>query len=107
MSARRAPSPEIDPLYCAQDVMALLGCSRSYVQDHRAELGGRKLAGLLRFPRSSVVAFIAASTVVPEPAEQSEPTPISPSIDTMGLPEKNPVTGEHWPWNQATEGRVR
>jgi predicted DNA-binding transcriptional regulator AlpA len=100
--ARRAPAPVPEPLVTARYVMARLGCSRSWVQDHRAELGARKLGNLLLFERAEVEAWIARNRVAePAPAEQPEPTPIRPDIDTTGLPEKNPLTGRDWPWNRA------
>jgi predicted DNA-binding transcriptional regulator AlpA len=102
MTARRAPAPEIEPLVTARYVMDRLGCSRSWVQDHRAELGARKLGNLLLFERADVEAWIARGRVAePAPAEQHEPTLIRPSIEMTGLPEKNPLTGRAWPWNRA------
>jgi predicted DNA-binding transcriptional regulator AlpA len=101
MTNRRPPTHEIEPLVTARYVMARLGCSRSWVQDHRAELGARKLGGLLLFERADVEAWIAQSRLAePAPAEQHEPTPIRERIDTTGLPATNPLTGKAWPWNQ-------
>jgi predicted DNA-binding transcriptional regulator AlpA len=101
MNARRAPAPEIEPLVTARYVMDRLGCSRSWVTDHRAELGARKLGNLLLFERADVEAWIARGRVAePAQAEQPEPTPIREHIDTTGLPEKNPLTGQAWPWNR-------
>jgi predicted DNA-binding transcriptional regulator AlpA len=104
--ARRTPrpasAPEIEPLVTARYVMARLGCSRSWVQDHRAELGARKLGGLLLFERAELEAWIARSRVAePAPSEQPEPRLIRPSVEMTGLPEKNPLTGRDWPWNRA------
>jgi predicted DNA-binding transcriptional regulator AlpA len=101
VTTRRAPAPEIEPLVTARYVMARLGCSRSWVQDHRAELGARKLGNLLLFERADVEAWIARSRVAePAPSEQPEPTPIRPDIDTTDLPPVNPLTGKAWPWNR-------
>jgi predicted DNA-binding transcriptional regulator AlpA len=101
MNARRAPAPEIEPLVTARYVMARLSCSRSWVQDHRAELGARKLGNLLLFERAELEAWIARSRVADPPAEQPEPTPIRQDIDTTDLPPVNPLTGKAWPWNRA------
>lgn len=88
-------------LISARDVMVMLACSRSYVQDHRAALGARKMNGLLRFDPADVERFVEAGRVAePAPAEQPEPTPIRTDIDTTGLPEKNPLTGRGWPWSR-------
>ena len=82
-------------------VMDRLQCSRSYVQDHRAELGARKLGGLLRFSPADVEAFVGRGAVsTTAPSTESEPTPIRQPIDTTGLPATNPVTGERWSWNR-------
>jgi predicted DNA-binding transcriptional regulator AlpA len=91
-----------EPLVTARYVMARLGCSRSWVTDHRAELGARKLGNLLLFERADVEAWIARGRVTePAPDSEDEPTPIRPDIDTTGLPATNPLTGKAWPWNRA------
>lgn len=54
-----------DALLTAAEVMRLLKCSRSFVQDHRAELGARKLGGLLRFDAAAVQRFADAGRVEP------------------------------------------
>ena len=85
-----------DPLLLASDVMARLGCSRSFVQDHRAELGARKIGRLLRFPREAVEAFVARGQIqAPAPAEP-KPTPLRARLDLRGLPPVNPVTKRAW-----------
>lgn len=97
MNARPAPVPDREPLVTARYIMARTGCSRSWVQDHRAELGARKLGGLLLFERADVEAWIARGRVAePAPAAESEPTPIRPDIDTTGLPETCPLDGKDW-----------
>lgn len=42
----------------AREVMGYIGVSRSWVQDHRAELGGFKLGGVLRFDLNLVDAYL-------------------------------------------------
>jgi predicted DNA-binding transcriptional regulator AlpA len=97
VTARRAPAPEIEPLVTARYVMARLGCSRSWVQDHRAELGARKLGNLLLFERGELEAWIARGRVAePAPDQQPEPTPIRSTIDTTDLPAVNPLDQRDW-----------
>jgi predicted DNA-binding transcriptional regulator AlpA len=101
-SLRRTPDPEIEPLVTARYIMARLGCSRSWVQDHRSELGARKLGNLLLFERADVEAWIARSRLAESlPAEQPEPRLIRPSVEMTGLPPVNPLTGKAWPWDAA------
>lgn len=69
-----------------RDIMRRLSVSRTWVQDHRDELGGRKIAGLLRFPADRVEAFIAgeAANVV-----ELKPRPKTPA-------RQHPAVGMSW-----------
>jgi excisionase family DNA binding protein len=97
--AARTPEPSVEPLMTPAEVMARIGCSRSFVQDHRAELGARKLGGLLRFPRAEVEAFIARGRHAEAPAAaapEPEPTPIRARPVLSHSTPLNPLDGEPW-----------
>lgn len=105
--AHSAPAPVESPLLTANEVAGYLRKSRSFVQDHRAELGGRKLGRSLMFHRADVDAFVERGRMRPEhppaePAGHATPTVLSdsrrirPRIDLTGLPALNPVTGLPW-----------
>jgi predicted DNA-binding transcriptional regulator AlpA len=85
-------------LMTARDVMAMLGCSRTYITDHCAELGGRKLGRLLRFKRADIEAFVDAGRVQPAAPAKAQPAPIRrPVLDLVKLHGPiNPVTKRPW-----------
>jgi excisionase family DNA binding protein len=97
--AARTPEPSVEPLLTPKEVMGLLRCSRSFLTDHRAELGARKLGGLLRFPRAEVEAFIARGRHAEAPAAaapEPEPTPIRARPVLSHSTPLNPLDGEPW-----------
>jgi excisionase family DNA binding protein len=52
--------PEPDAYLTADEIAQRFGLSRKWVYAHRAELGGRKLGGRVRFPERAVRRYLAA-----------------------------------------------
>ena len=64
------------PLLKAEDVRALLNCGRTFVYEHKAELGAISHGTLLRFDPDAVDAYIEAHRVRPPLAiVESKPAP--------------------------------
>lgn len=103
-----------DTLLKPADVMARLRCSRSFVQDHKAELGARKLGRLLRFRLEDVQRFEDAQRSEVEqpatPAATAQATPTLINVYREGLVkrygEKNPLTGDFWDAPATARGGV-
>jgi hypothetical protein len=87
-----------DALLTAADVMRLLKCSRSFVQDHRAELGARKLGGLLRFDAAAVQRFADAGQLSEAPA----PAPIPRPRPALCADHRSALVRLHGPINNVT-----
>jgi excisionase family DNA binding protein len=55
-TTRRQPVREVDEHYTAEEVAKLLNVKKSWVYEHRGELGGIKLSGgCVRYPAAKIV----------------------------------------------------
>jgi len=55
-ASRAAPVHQVDQHYTAEEVAKLLNVQKSWVYEHRGELGGIKLSsGCVRYPESKII----------------------------------------------------
>ena len=93
------------PLMTAQESMAYLRCSRSFMTDHRAALGGIKVGGKLMFRRDGLDAYLDRQQIqAPAPVEPPTTTPIRRPAPS-GKGPTNPVTGGAWNYVEAAGRR--
>ena len=88
----------LTPLLSAQEAMAVLGVGRTFLTEHAAELGGRKVGRLLKFATADLAAYLERQRVQgsdPDPREQRAPTPLR-AVRPRGRGDLNPVTRRPW-----------
>jgi hypothetical protein len=99
IAERLRREPDRGELIDAAAVAKLLGCARSWVYEHRAELGAIRLGGgnrpRLRFDRARVLAFAAPRNASPEPVEPVAQSPRRrfsrrPSVPLLEIKDRTP-----------------
>jgi excisionase family DNA binding protein len=88
----------MDDLLTAREAMAVLRCSRTFLSDHKAELGATRVGTHLRFPRASLDAYLkrgqVAGAVTVEQMPVAAPSPRHGRIASMYPPGTiNKLTG--------------
>lgn len=88
--------PTTSPLLTSAEAMAFLRCKRSFLTEHRAELGGIKVGSKLMFRLSDLTAYLDRRQIAAEPpARKTAPVPIR-KAPTLGRGEINPVSRKPW-----------
>lgn len=97
---RAAVEPE--PLMSAAEARSYLKRGRSWLAEHREEIGYVADGGHPRYRRSDLDAWIArhahAARPAPEPVARPEPARLP--VDTRALPKLNPVSKAPWQWER-------
>lgn len=88
-------SPALEPLLTAQEARAILRCSRSFLSEHRAALGGIKVGTRLMFTRAGLADYLARQRI-PEPAAEPERAVEPTRIRKYGAGPTNPITKKSW-----------
>lgn len=95
-----ADSAVTSPLLTAREAMAFLRCGRTFLTEHRAELGGIKRGGNLMFDRAGLQAYLDRQRIQAPDAERVESlTVVAPAptpIRKYGIGPTNPLTGKAW-----------
>lgn len=100
-----ATPPVESPLLTAQEACHYLRVGRSFLTEHRAELGGRKVGTRLLFHRDDLNAYLERVRIAEQPKAAPTPIAAAPShrdgtpdwlvkARASGLP--NPVTKKSW-----------
>jgi hypothetical protein len=93
-TAAVSEQPAADALVDAQTVAAALGVDRKTVYRRRAELGGVKVGGAVRFDLVKALAGSVAARGDRSSSERSEPA-AAPAASRRGRPRKRAVSSTH------------
>lgn len=84
-------------LLTTAEVMEQLGCSRTFLTEHAAELGGRKVGTRLKFLPADIAAYLDRRRVQDRAQPQSKPAPVQARrLSVVGQGAINPRTGRPW-----------